>query len=206
MENRFGLKDLLMVVLLLGVIVMVGLAMTQYDRQYVVLQRIESNLRQQQTDLADLNRTLSRGVPMIRGSTTQGSAGGAAASGYDSPKGNPFENRLKAEANPDFARGDWLVENFGVKFQRLTPLGTVADLYTMWVQGRMFEQLCYRDPFTLKFVPLLATDWEIKDNTAAWQVYVDRRKKVPLAEAEVLKEDAVPAAYKADGRKAYVKK
>jgi len=36
MENRFGLKDLLMVVLLLGVIVMVGLAMTQYDRQYVV--------------------------------------------------------------------------------------------------------------------------------------------------------------------------
>ena len=73
MENRFGLKDLLMVVLLLGVIVMVGLAMAQYDRQYVVLQRIESNLRQQQTDLADLNRTLARGVPMIGGaSTTQG--------------------------------------------------------------------------------------------------------------------------------------
>src|SRR3954467_6710424 len=104
MENRFGLKDLLMVVLLLGVIVMVGLAMTQYDRQYVVLQRIESNLRQQQTDLADLNRTLARGVPMIGGSTTQGSTG-ASASGYDSPKGNPFENLLKAEANPDFARG-----------------------------------------------------------------------------------------------------
>ena len=200
MENRFGLKDLLMVVLLLGVIVMIGLAMAQYDRQYVVLQRIESNLRQQQTDLADLNRTLARGVPMVGGASTQ------AASGYDSPKGNPFANLLKAEANPDFARGDWLVENFGVKFQRLTPCGTVADLYTMWVGARMFEQLAYRDPYTLKFVPLLATDWDIKDNSQAWQKYVDERKKFPLTEAEALKEDTAPPADKPDDRKAYAAK
>jgi len=203
MENRFGLKDLLMVVLLLGVIVMVGLAMAQYDRQYVVLQRIESNLRQQQTDLADLNRTLARGVPMIGGSAAQGAGG---ATGYDSPKGNPFQHLIEAEAKPDFARGDWLVENFGVKFQRLTPLGTVADLYTMWVEARMFEQLAFRDPYTLKFVPLLATDWDIKDNSEAWQKYVDERKKVPLTEAEALEEESAPSRDKPDDRKAYAAK
>src|SRR6267154_3764391 len=159
MENRFGLKDLIVVVLLVGVIGVVWLSMVQNDRQYLVLLRIESTLRQQQGEMADLKRTLARGVPMV--GTTQ------TAGGYDSPKGNPFAHLIEAEGQPDFARGDWLIENFGVKFQRLTPLGTVADLYTMWVQGRMFEQLCYRDPYTLKFVPLLATDWEIKDNSAA---------------------------------------
>jgi len=200
MENRFGLKDLILVILLLGVIGVLFLSMVQNDRQYVVLQRIDSTLRQQQTEMADLRRAIARGVAVA---TTQQQAGGG---GYDSPKGNPFEHLLAAEAQPDFARGDWLVENFGVKFQRLTPLGTVSDLYTMWVQARMFEQLCYRDPFTLKFVPLLATDWEIKDNTAAWQTYVDQRKKVPPTEAEILKEDSAPAADKADERKAYVER
>src|SRR5712691_8070468 len=199
MENRFGLKDLLMVVLMLGVIGMIWLAMMQYDRQYLVLQRIESNLRQQQSELADLNRTIARGVPTV--GTTQ-----ASSASYDSPKGNPFTHLLEAEAKPDFARGDWLVENFGVKFQRLTPLGTVSDLYTMWVQARMFEQLCYRDPFTLKFVPLLATYWDIKDNSPVWQAYVDQRKKVPLTEAEILKEEGAPAVEKAAERRAYVAK
>src|SRR4051812_13930221 len=102
MENRFGLKDLLMVVLLAGGIGMIWLAMLQYDRQYLVLQRIESNMRQQQGDLAELNRTLARGVPTL-GATTQ-----QTASGYESPKGNPFKNLLAAEAKPDYARGDWL--------------------------------------------------------------------------------------------------
>jgi peptide/nickel transport system substrate-binding protein len=200
MENRFGLKDVLLVALLLGVIGVILLAMLQYDRQFVVLQRMESSLRQQQGELAELNRTLSKGVPMV--GTTQSATG----TGYDSPKGNPFMHLLEVEAKPDFARGDWLVENFGVKFQRLTPLGTVGDLYTMWVQARMFEQLCYRDPYTLKFVPLLATDWEIKDNSAAWQAFVDQRKKVAITEAEVLKEDDLPPENKADERKAYVAK
>ena len=33
-------------------------------------------------------------------------------------------------------------------------------------------------------LPLLATGWDIKDNTAEWQKYVDERKKVPLTDAE----------------------
>src|SRR5947199_3179938 len=107
MENRFGLKDLVLIVLLLAVLGAVWFSMLQYDRQFAVMQRMESSLRQQQGELAELNRTLTRGVPMT--GTTQ------AAAGYDSPKGNPFKHILEAEAQPDFARGDWLVENFGVK-------------------------------------------------------------------------------------------
>jgi peptide/nickel transport system substrate-binding protein len=191
MENRFGLKDFVLIVLLLAVIGTVWLAMVQYDRQLVVMQRVEAQL-------VDLNRTLSRGAPMA--GTTQG------VSNLDSPKGNPFAHLLEAEKQPEFARGDWLVENFGVKYQRLTPLGTVADLYTMYIDSRMFEQLGFRDAFTLKIVPLLATDWDIKDNSAAWQAYVDQRKKASLTEAEVLREESIPGTDKADDRAAYVKK
>src|SRR5690349_3748318 len=108
MENRFGLKELLMVVLMLAVIGVVLLAMQQFDRQYLVLQRMETSLSKQAEGIAELNRTLLRGGFSNNGgaATTQGSMG------YDSPKGNPFYALQDAMKKPDFARGDWLVENY----------------------------------------------------------------------------------------------
>ena len=44
MENRFGVKDLFMFGLLAVLLVMVGLSMVQFDRQYVVMQRMEASL------------------------------------------------------------------------------------------------------------------------------------------------------------------
>jgi peptide/nickel transport system substrate-binding protein len=166
MENRFGLKDLIVVVLLVGVIITILLAMKQFDRQYEVMQRMEGNLRNQAEQVAELNRTLARGIS-LGGATTQMSAGGIESS----PKGNPFKAVEEVQAKPDFARGDWLVENFGVKFQRLTPLGTVGDLYSTIVQSRIWEPLVYRDPVTLEYLPLLARDWQIKDHSAEYNAY-----------------------------------
>src|SRR6185312_4073884 len=102
-----GLKDLIVVALLVGVIVVILLAMKQFDRQYEVMRRIEGNLGRQAEEVAELNRTLSRGVPMGTGATTMGSGGIES-----SPKGDPFAAMKEAAAKKDFARGDWLVENF----------------------------------------------------------------------------------------------
>jgi peptide/nickel transport system substrate-binding protein len=200
MENRFGLKDLIVVVLLVGVIGVVLLAMWQYDRQLTRLDHMETSLSRQAEELADLNRTIQRGG-FAAGATTQ-SVDGVGTS----PKGNPFYLVDKAMKQPDFARGDWLVENFGVKFSRLTPLGTMADLYGSYVRARVLECLAYRDPNTLQYLPLLARDWQVKDNSQEWKAYVDKRLKVPLTEAEVLKEKDCPPADKPDERKAYVEK
>src|SRR2546421_2319909 len=133
MENRFGLKDLLMVVLMAGVIGVVLLAMWQYDRQFVVMQRMEVALSRQADNLAELNRTLTRGGFSRGDATTQMS------DSFDTPKGNPFYMVEEAKKKPDFARGDWLVENYGVKFARIAPLGTMGDLYGMYVRSRVVE-------------------------------------------------------------------
>jgi peptide/nickel transport system substrate-binding protein len=205
MENRFGLKDLLVVVLLVAVIGVVLLAMWQYDRQLTVLQRIESSLSKQAEEMAELNRTASRGGFAAAGANNPG--GPLAAGGIEqSPKGNPFYLVDEAAKKPDFARGDWLVENFGVKFARLTPLGTMADLYGSYVRARVLECLAYRDPNTLEYLPSLARDWQVKENVGPWRAYVDKRMKDPLTEADVLKEKECPPADKADQRKAYVEK
>src|SRR5437868_4128859 len=186
MENRFGLKDLLMVVLMAGVIGVVLLAMWQYDRQFVVMQRMELALSRQAENLAELNRTLTRGGFSSAGASTQ------IADSYDSPKGNPFYLVEEAKKRPDFARGDWLIENYGVKFARIAPLGTMGDLYGRYVYSRVLEGLTYLDPNTLGYQPLLARDWQIKDNSKAWHDYVGKRKQATLTEAEVLKEKDIP--------------
>jgi peptide/nickel transport system substrate-binding protein len=200
MENRFGLKDLLMVVLMVGVIGVVLLAMWQYDRQFVVMQRIEVALSRQADNLAELNRTLQRGGFSAGGATTQMS------DSFDTPKGDPFYMVEEAKKQPDFARGDWLVENYGVKFARIAPLGTMGDLYGMYVHSRVLESLAYLDPTTLGYQPLLARDWQVKDNSKAWHEYVDKRKQVPLTEAEVLKEKDLPGQDKPQERSEYIAK
>ena len=67
--------------------------MKQFDRQYEVLRRIEGNLGRQAEEVAELNRTLSRGVPMGAGATTRDQR-----ADRTSPKGDPFARVKEAAA------------------------------------------------------------------------------------------------------------
>ncbi len=78
-------------------------------------------------------------------------------------RADPFGDLKKAEARPDFARGDWLVDNFATKLPKITPLVS-SDLYGDWVQAKVLEGLIYRDPNTLDYLPQLARNWKVSDD------------------------------------------
>ena len=72
METRFGVKDFILFLVLAIVIVMIGLAMVQFDRQWNEVQNVKQKLEQQAVDLQNIQRTLERGVAMRGRSRTAG--------------------------------------------------------------------------------------------------------------------------------------
>lgn len=189
MENRFGFKDFVLLLVMVAVIVIMLFKMLQDDRQFKLLTQVANQMNSQRGDLAEISRAIKRGVPTLG---TAGGGGGDSVQASD--KGDPFVNMKKAQENPDFARGDWLIENFGVKFSRLTPLGTTGDLYGTIVRSRVQEWLAYRDPTTLQYLPLLARDWQIKDNSKAFNAFVEKARAAgKTAEQAAEEKDAPPA-------------
>lgn len=160
MENRFGVKDFFLFLLLGVLIVGVFLAMKQFDRQWDDVKAIRTELNQQANDLNQLKRALAQGVSVATTQSSNASAG---------KQREPFPYVKKAQQNPDYAVGGWLVDHFPVRVARLTPMGLAGDLYSRVVQNRIQESLAYVDPYTLEYIPLLATDWQIKDHSEAWR-------------------------------------
>lgn len=178
MENRFTIKDLFLTFLMLAVIGVVILAMFQYDRQWDTLKQLQKQADEQNKVAAEQTRLLSD----IRGLLEKSVSSGAVltpsptrdavsvpqpatqpAGTFASAKGDPFKYIDEAVRKPDYARGDWLVENFGAKVGKLTPMLS-SDVYGSVVQNRVMEQLAYRDPETFEWVPQLATDWKISED------------------------------------------
>src|SRR5690606_13722886 len=126
MENRFGVKDFFIFAFLVVLIAMVGLAMFQFDRQWRVVQEIQTSNAQLADDIHRLQRKVDSGIVVAGGS------GGTRGSGGEGQK-DPFYQILKAEEEPDFARGGWYIDNFGIKIGRLTPLVS-SDVYQTWIE------------------------------------------------------------------------
>jgi peptide/nickel transport system substrate-binding protein len=162
MENRFGIKDLVLLVLLVVLIVSVWLSMVKTNRDRELLVAIQSQGREQTAELSRIRRTLASGIN-VRG-TAGPTTGPSTAEGPTSPGAmpgvsDPFFRVMEAQQQPDYAAGDWLVDNFPANIVKLTPLISF-DLYSRAVQRRVIETLAYIDPVTLKYVPLLATSWQ----------------------------------------------
>lgn len=151
MENRFTIKDLVLFTLVIGVIVLVGLAMVQYDRQWGVLQTLSEQSREQTRELSQIRRMLQRGV-LTAAVPTTGPAG----------QDDPFERIRTAQTRDDYAMGDWFIDA-GPNIAKLTPLVS-TDVYASDIQVRILETLAARDPVTLKFEPHLAKSWQISED------------------------------------------
>lgn len=189
MENRFGVKDFFLFVLLIGLIVAVVLAMKQYDRQWAVLQSITDNLTAQSRDMAQLRRAIQEGVRLNPGTQPTANAGGSME--------DPFKYVKAAQAKPDYAVGDWYVDNFGVKLSKITPLLN-TDLYATIFQARVVESLAYLDPYTADYIPLLATGWQVKDDSEQWEkAYAALRQKIEADPAAAAQERDLPKELKA---------
>lgn len=148
MENRFGIKDFFLFLILLLLIGVVLLAMTQYDRQWNEMRTTNSLLTQQTTDLARIRRLLEQGVSFGAATTSPTTQNALAG----------FENILKSQAQPDYAMGDDLVDTFMAMPHRLTPIVS-SDLASRQVQAVVLDSLCDRDQDTLEWEPRLATKW-----------------------------------------------
>lgn len=148
MENRFGIKDAFLFGAMAIIAILIGLSIKAYDRQWNEIQVLKTQTSALATDLTTIRSLVAQGA--IAPTTQRASQSGA----------DSFKPLREAEAQPDFARGDWFVENFGTNIGKLTPLIS-TDVYAAWVQAKVQETLAYRDLDSLKFLPLLATDWEV---------------------------------------------
>src|SRR3954471_8833059 len=79
MEKRFGIKDLVLLLMLGSLILVVLLAMKQYDRQWEVLSAIQKQGAEQTAELSRIRRTLAAGVPV------RGGVGGSPTTAATSP-------------------------------------------------------------------------------------------------------------------------
>src|SRR5687767_6865873 len=108
MENRFGLKDLAQLLLLTLLVVVILLAMKQYDRQWEILDHIRKQGADQTRELVAIRKALQSGINVSGGATTRPDGGGAAAAAGDF---DPFRHVRAAQKNPDYALGDWYIDN-----------------------------------------------------------------------------------------------
>jgi peptide/nickel transport system substrate-binding protein len=187
MENRFGVKDFFLFLLIGALLVVVILASFQFDRQFdsvkltyretqtlaEELNRLKRTIADIDANLLDLQDQVAKGVAVIPGDATAGASPTtqstqAIASTGGPGKGrngktDPFYQVEEAADQPDFARGGWFLENFGTKIGRLTPLVS-SDIYQTWVQNLVLEPLAQQDPYTLEWLPRLARKWDISED------------------------------------------
>ncbi len=185
MENRFGVKDFILFAILSTVVVLVVIAMFQYDRQWDELRAIKDRLAEQRNDLRKIQDRLAEGVAVNTSTTTRPVA---SANGDD-----PFERMRTAQAMPNYTRGDWLVDAFGSTVGKLSPLVS-SDAYASRVQGYVLESLADRDPVSLDWKPMLAGGWKAIDNSAAYREAVEKLKAAGKSDEEIAKDATVPDA------------
>lgn len=156
MDNRFGFKDLLVILLLVMLVVMLGLKMVQDDRQWDQFARLQDKLDSQTNDITALRRALSEGSLVTR-------QGGSAGNASETPRRDIFRRLREVREREDFADGGWRIEAFGAAPPKLNFL-TAGDLYSRVVYSRVLEPLASTDIGTLEDVPHLAERWELSDD------------------------------------------
>jgi peptide/nickel transport system substrate-binding protein len=154
MENRFGIKDFVLLLLVCVLIAMVWLAMVQYDRQWDLMRQTNNLLVEQTTDISHIRRLLEQGAGAGL-ATTNPSVGQAYMAG--------FEHVTASHSQPDYAEGDDLIDTFLATPTKLTPV-IATDLGAIEVQGAVFDTLATQDSRTLKWIPRLAQSWKVSDD------------------------------------------
>lgn len=206
MENRFGLKDLILSILLIALIASVWLAMKQFDRQWGVVRSINDKLDAQTRELAQLRRDVARvttilnerpPVTIMSPPPTQPAPAPQASAQPADPAPTPappqdrqdaFDRIRAARAQPGYAEGDWLVDAFSGGVAKVTPLLS-GDVYASIVQDHVLDSLATRDPDTLEWKGVVARDWQISPDglTITFQL----RENVTFSDGQPLTADDI---------------
>jgi len=185
MENRFTIKDFILIVLLVALLISVWLSMRQYDRQWQVMSDIRARLSELSRDVIEVQRQLASGFvqPQVAPATA----------GATTPLTDPFVRIRQARALEGFAEGGMLVDAFGSSVPRLTPLVS-SDAFAATIQGFVLESLADRDPDTLEWRPLIASGWRIIDQVKQREEAVAPLRQAGKSEEEIAADQTLPPA------------
>ncbi|HUB24427.1 MAG TPA: ABC transporter substrate-binding protein [Tepidisphaeraceae bacterium] len=147
MENRFGVKDFFLFLIIGVLIVLVVLTMFQYDRQWALEQATNRQVNDLTSDVSRIRTMLAQGGAQIQ---TSGQAASETNVG--------FERILKSQSQPDYAEGDDLVQITDSQPPALTPMVNM-DAYTQVMEYYMYDSLVDLDPDTFQWLPRLAVKW-----------------------------------------------
>lgn len=133
--------------------------MVQIDRQWQFIAQTQDKIDSQTRDIADLRRQITRGG--IAASPGTAHSRGGTDGVPDTWRG--FSRANAATQQPDYAKGDWLINSFAAQVPVLTPYLS-GDTYATRVLEWVFDTLVTQDPETLEFQPLIAESWRTSDD------------------------------------------
>lgn len=174
MQNRFGIKDFVVIVLLLAILTTLWLSMVQRDRQWPLLQALEEQGRNLDARILSLDEKIRAGIP-ISPSGNVGASNLSVGAARDQSWARPgiAVNWQPAPAFPNdpskvpgYKVGGEFVEVFEGQPSKVTPY-LYADVYGNRVVDRVCESLAGFDPKTMKLVGVLADAWQI-DPDGLW--------------------------------------
>ena len=185
MEKRFGPKDFFLFAGLLLVLLSVWLLMFQVDRQWEFIAKVEKQIEEQSKDLSELRRQvrsgrLLNGVKENRGQDANGAWQG-------------FSRLAEIMDQNNYAQGDWIVDAFSVSSPTMTPF-VAGDAYAAIIQQLVLDTLATRDPETLEWLPLIATQWSSSTDGLSFTFTI--RDGVRFADGEALTAADVEFTYR----------
>ncbi len=177
MQNRFGLKDFITLVLLLAVGVSVWLGMVQDDRKWRRMSDLDGRIEGMEKQLAAVQRAVDELVtrPVTVVGPAQAASGETAASGRDESWARPgvtvtwsppLDFTTSPYDDPNHSVGGEFVEIFEGQPPVITAY-RYTDVYGRRVKDLVQESLGYYDPVTLKIRGQLAEAWQM-DPEGMW--------------------------------------
>ncbi len=153
MDNRFNVKDIVLISLIVIVGVMLYLSMVQKDRQWDEVQRMLTLMEAQNETLEAIKRG---------GIQVQGVAGPKVARDaiFDDPA---FYRVADLPGKADYATGDFFIDAFASTVKSLTPL-IAGDVYQDRISRYVLDTLLSRDLDTLEYMPSVASEWSISED------------------------------------------
>ena len=189
MQNKFGLKDFIFLVLLLAIGLSIWLKMVQRDRLWEQVLEVNQRVSELGQNLARLENKIDNGISvsglsadMFRGAENHASARPAerdaswARPGIPIAWQEPWTFATDPRSQPDFQLGGEFTELFEGQPAKIVPYLS-SDVYGRRVIDRVVESLGTYDPKSLEFRGLLADAWQMDPNAMWVRVHINPRAR-----------------------------
>lgn len=190
MQNRFGLKDFVLFLLIIGLGVVLVLQMIQHDRSWGRMQDVLSKVTSLESQLNRVEEKFDKGVAAaappsapaaVSGGPSTGAGASAAVSAPSAPASPSTRDESWARAgapvqwqpepvyftdpsgSQGFKAGGDVTEIFEAQTKVVTPYIS-TDVYSRRIQETVLESLGALNPKTLKMQGALAEAWQVDPN------------------------------------------